>query len=370
MQSEIHSRLRQCRDAINVVPSAQPVAGGSERVGAQKVVLMTGYAAQARQGRWLGGIGLAREEQWSAPDVRRRLQLVLAGVWLLDAILQFQQFMFSNGFSQMLAGTAPGNPSVIASPITWAARIIAHHGTSTNAVFALVQLLLALGIALRPTVRPALAASVVWALGVWWFGEGLGGILNGGASPVNGAPGAVIIYALLAVLLWPPRHEKAASFVAGRFTGPVTARVLWLVLWGSLAYFALQPATNAPKALGGMVSGMASGEPGWLASTDNSLGSYLAGHGPGFAVLFAVVFAVVAAGVFLPPPAVKGVLVLAVVTAAFIWLAEGLGGILTGGGTDPNSGPLLVLLAVCYWPLASRSATVATESSPSSSAAA
>lgn len=328
---------------------------------------MTGYAAQAGPGRWLGGIGLAREEQWAAPDVRRRLQLLLAGIWLLDAILQFQQFMFSNGFSQMLAGTAPGNPSVVASPITWAARIIAHHGTATNAVFAVVQLLLALGIALRPTVRLALAASVVWALGVWWFGEGLGGILNGAASPVNGAPGAVIIYALIAVLLWPPRHEKATSFVAGRFTGPVTARILWLVLWGSLAYFALQPATNAPKALGGMVTGMASGEPGWLTSIDNNLGSYLSAHGPEFAVLLAVVLAVVAAGVFLPGPAVRGMLVLAIVTAAFLWLAEGLGGMLTGGGTDPNSGPLLVLLAVCYWPLASGSATVATESSPSSS---
>ena len=43
-----------------------------------------------------------------------------------------------------------------------------------NSVFATIQLLLALGIAYRPTVRVALAASIVWALGVWWFGEGLG----------------------------------------------------------------------------------------------------------------------------------------------------------------------------------------------------
>jgi hypothetical protein len=35
-----------------------------------------------------------------------------------------------------------------------------------------------------------------------------------------------------------------------------------------------------------------------------------------------------------------------------IWVvAEGFGGILAGGGTDPNSGPLLVLLALAYWPL-------------------
>ena len=42
---------------------------------------------------------------------------------------------------------------------------------------------------------------------------------------------------------------------------------------------------------------------------------------------------------------------LAVVVAAAIWVfGEAFGGILTGGGTDPNSGPLLALLALAYWP--------------------
>jgi hypothetical protein len=38
--------------------------------------------------------------------------------------------------------------------------------------------------------------------------------------------------------------------------------------------------------------------------------------------------------------------------AAALWLAEGLGGILTGSGTDPNTGPLLALLALAFWPAA------------------
>jgi len=32
---------------------------------------------------------------WRAPDRRRMLQLVLATVWLVDAVLQFQPFMFT-----------------------------------------------------------------------------------------------------------------------------------------------------------------------------------------------------------------------------------------------------------------------------------
>jgi hypothetical protein len=317
---------------------------------------MAGYAAHAGPARWLRGRALASENQWTAPDVRRRLQLALAGIWLLDGILQFQAFMFTKGFAQMLAGTAAGNPWFIADPITWAARIISDHATATNTAFAVIQTLLGLGIALRPTIRIALGASIVWAVAVWWLGEGVGGVLNGGASPANGAPGAVIIYALLAVLLWPRRNEQPASFVAGRSVGPVAAKGLWLILWGSLAYMALLPATKAPKALSGMISGMASGEPGWLASVDNHLAGFLAGRGGAAAVVLAVTLAVIAAGVLIPQPgAVKAVLGLAVITAAAIWLAEGLGGILAGGGTDPNSGPLLALLALCYWPLASRS---------------
>ncbi|MGH3281997.1 MAG: hypothetical protein ACRDNW_23075 [Trebonia sp.] len=44
-------------------------------------------------------------------------------------------------------------------------------------------------------------------------------MLNGTASPLNGAPGAVIIHALLAVLLWPADREVRASFVAARAVG-------------------------------------------------------------------------------------------------------------------------------------------------------
>ena len=138
----------------------------------------------------------------------------------MDALLQVQSFMFSRAFGQMLAATAPGNPAVIADPITWSARLIEAHPTWTNATFATVQLFLALGIAWRPTVKLALAASVAWSLGVWWIGEGLGGVLNGTADPVTGAPGAVILYALLAVLLWPTDRagpfEAARPFGAGR----------------------------------------------------------------------------------------------------------------------------------------------------------
>jgi hypothetical protein len=290
-------------------------------------------------------------------DRRRALQLGLAAIWLLDGVLQYQSFMYTKAFGQMLAATAAGNPSVIARPVSWDATLVGHHLVLLNTLFATIQLLLGLGIAFRPTVRLALAASVAWAICVWWFGEGLGGILNGGASPLNGAPGAVIIYALIAVLLWPAERDGPAPFVAARAVGAHVARALWLVLWLSEAYFALTPANRAPQAMSGMIGRMESGEPGWLSAIERGGASLVADQGLAASVVLAVALALIAVGVYLPRPFAKATLALAIVVALVIWVvAEALGGILAGGGTDPNSGPLLVLLALAYWPLRAESA--------------
>jgi len=312
----------------------------------------------ARRGR----IGARTQAAGSTIDARRALQLALASIWLIDGVLQYQPFMYSKAFAQMLAGTADGNPSVIARPITWDATLVGHHLALLNTLFATIQLLLGLGIAFRPTVRLALAASVAWSLGVWWFGEGLGGVLNGAASPLNGAPGAVILYALLAVLLWPSDRGTAAPFTAARAVGVHVARALWLVLWLSLAWFALTPANRAPQAMSGMISDMESGQPGWLAAIDRGAASLVAGQGLATSIVLAVALIVIAAGVYLPPPAAKAALVLAIVLALVIWVvAEGFGMILAGGATDPNSAPLLVLLALAYWPIRTVTAPNGTE---------
>jgi hypothetical protein len=285
------------------------------------------------------------------------LQLVLAASWLLDGVLQYQSFMFTRAFGQMIGATSSGNPGIVSHPINWNATLVEHHLVLLNATFATIQLLLGLGIAWRPTVRLALAASIVWSLGVWWFGEGLGGVLSGAADPVNGAPGAVIICALLAVLLWPAdrlvESGGPAPFVTARAVGAQTARALWLILWGSLAYFALTPANRAPQALHDMIAGIADGEPGWLAALERHSAALIAHQGLTASIVLAAALVIVAVGVYLPPRVARATLVLAIVLAAVIWVVgEAFGAMLTGGGTDPNSGPLLALLALAYWPLA------------------
>jgi hypothetical protein len=321
--------------------------------------------------------GPADRVSFAALEPRRKLQLALALVWLLDGILQFQPWMFSQAFPQMLADSAHGNPAVLAAPITWSAGLIGHYPTILNALFATIQVALGLGIACRASVKYALGASVAWSLGVWWFGEGFGGILAGTASPVNGAPGAVILYALLAVLLWPANTTRAAAnqaaanqaaanpgapFVAGLAIGRRPAQALWLVLWGSLAFFSLTPASRAPQAISGAISDMAAGEPSWLGWIDSHAASALAHQGLAASIVLAAAFAIIAAGIYV---SARSVIMAALVITVALWLAQGLGGIFTGMGTDVESAPLLALIALAFWP----SATAPEAGWPSATAA-
>lgn len=288
-------------------------------------------------------------------DLQRTFQLLLATIWLLDAVLQMQPFMFtkgSSGFSGMLNGLAPGNPSVVAHTITWNASIVYHHPILTNALFALIQFLIGFGIAFQRTLRPALALSIVWSLGVWWFGEGAGGVFHGAATPFGGGPGAVLIYAVLAVLLW-PSDGADRPFVAARSVGERGAKLIWASVWGVFAVLSVVGHGRQSKALSELVAGLDSGQPGWLAHIDKVSESFLLHHGATAAVLLALMCVLAAVSVYMPPSFTQFMILMAIVVFAVIWVAvEDFGGILAGGATDPNSGPLIILLALLYWPLA------------------
>ena len=293
-----------------------------------------------------------RGRTWQPPDRRRLLQLGLATVWLLDGVLQLQAAFFVPDFGKtMIGSTAQGNPSVIATPITWSSKVIAHNPSWTNAIFAAIQIGLGLAIAVRRTTKAGLAASVVWSLGVWWVGEGLGGVLSGHANTVNGAPGAVILYALLAVLLWPTeRAYENTHCEASRVVGQPAANVLWVLLWGSLAYFVLAGANRSAQGIHDLISGEATGEPGWLQWLDKEAAAAVAHRGLTVSVILAVVCAVIAVGIYLPRVGVDVIVGLAVLVSAIIWVVgENLGELFTNGATDVNSGPLLVLIALAYW---------------------
>ncbi|MGH2871409.1 MAG: hypothetical protein ACRDL5_02995, partial [Solirubrobacteraceae bacterium] len=167
---------------------------------------------------------LHRAREYFLTDRTRTVQTVLGLVWLLDGALQFQSYMYSTGFIQMLTQMEPGQPTWLASSMRWASGIASGNLALYNTLFALIQVGIGLALLCRRTVKPALAVSFGWTLIVWWFGEAFGMLLMGMANPLTGAPGAVALYALIGALAWPNDRP-------GGLLGASGARIAWAALW-------------------------------------------------------------------------------------------------------------------------------------------
>lgn len=279
---------------------------------------------------------------------RRGVQLGLGLLWLLDSALQFQPYMFSRAFARhSIAAMAAGQPHWVAAGVRWAAGLMAAAPVATNTAFATVQLLIAVMILWRPSVRFGLAASIAWSAGVWYFGEALGGLAAGHASLLSGAPGAVMLYALLAVLAW-PRGASIRRQGDSQSRVPPWAAGLWAAVWLGGAVLQLLPSQSSPSALSGIVQAGAGS--GWLAGADRALAAGIRHVGVPSVVMLVVLFAGVGVSGLYRGWARRFSVGLGLALSAAVWLlGEGLGGISSGQATDPNSAPLLALLAVTVW---------------------
>ncbi len=284
---------------------------------------------------------------------QRFIQIILGVIWLVDGVLQFQPYMFTKSFAtDVLAGAGHGQPAFVAYPVTSMAHFLTPHIAFWNGIFATIQVLIGVGLLVRRTVKPALAVSFGWVVSVWWFAEAFGQMLNGSATFINGAPGAVLLYGLIGALVWPTgQTQEISASSAGPF-GDFGGRIVWATVWVVDAILQFLPMNTSKGALSSAITASASGEPTILASISNHVGNALHGHGPVVAVILGMVELFIGLGALGRKPNVA--LVLGAVLALAVWVVgQDLGGILTGQGTDPNAGPLYILLALtCYrWPV-------------------
>lgn len=229
-----------------------------------------------------------------------------------------------------------------------------HDLTLWNTLAAEIQCAIGLGLILsKKTVGPALIVSFGWALTVWWFGEGFGGLTsNTLPSPLMGAPGGVILYAIIGLLVYPTSKQEGRSSAD---MGPIGDRgglYAWSGLWVLSAGLWLVNVNRAKGATHEMIKAMAQASPHWLAKLQTSVGNDTQGHGTTIAVALAIVSLAVAIGVWtrLRWPAL-GVGI--VVSLAYWVFGQSLGGpFWVGNATDVNAGPLFVLLAVTLFPIA------------------
>ncbi len=298
---------------------------------------------------------------------QRALQVVLGAFWIIDAALQYQPFMFGNQFvPTYITANASGQPEPISWLITTAGHFLSPDVAVWNALFATVQVLIGVGLLYRPTVRPALVTSFFWAFGVWFFGEGLGMLLTGSASALAGAPGSVFLYGLLGIMAWPREDRSgdraesggiASSAAVQGVGGAVTPLAVWAGFWLLAAVLFLLPANRVAGSVSGAITGMAPGEPSWYGTFLTHLGNGFGSAGVAQTWVLAVISVVIGLGPLLVRR-FEIFLGMGALLALLFWVTgQGLGGILTGSGTDPNSAPLVVVLAFAMVPtvLADRS---------------
>ena len=302
-------------------------------IGSDDAALTDGTRAGDRPRRWPG-------------TTRRGVQVALGVLWLLDAALQLQPFMFTADFArQVLAPSGQDQPGWVAAPTDFFAGLIAGHPAPLNIGFALVQLALGFGFLVPRLVRPAIVVSVAWAAGIWWFAEGLGGLATGNASVVTGAPGAVLLYGVLALAVWPSGDDHTPadpddSAIAGWFP------FAWLILWVGGALLQLLPSQRGTAALHDQL-GSADGTPGWLTSLHHLAGTVLSHGGSAPFIALVVVMALIGVGGLARRPWRTAAAVAGAVVATTFWvLGQNIGELYSGQATDPNAGPLIVLMAL------------------------
>jgi hypothetical protein len=278
---------------------------------------------------------------------RRRLQITLGILWLIDAGLQFQPYMFSARFAtEVLSPAASGQAWFVSAPVTRTAHVVAAHPVAFNVAFASIQLAIGMGLLFRRTVVASLAASIGWSMAVWYLGEGLGGLTGPNAALLTGAPGAALLYALLAGAAWP--NTAAWPDTSDQSDGPKAwLAFVWAGYWVGGAILQIWHGPRTPPDLAATVAEGANGAPGWLSRVDFSLARNL--EHVNIAVIdgFIVLQLLIGVAVFLPARVRQIAAILGIAICAFFWIiGPGFSQLLSGHATDPNTAPLVVVLAV------------------------
>jgi hypothetical protein len=294
-----------------------------------------------------------------ALGAERRLQVALGLIWLADGVLQFQPFMFTRSFvTRIIAANATDQPGFVAGPIKLAEHLIEPRVALFNTFAATIQILIGLGLLYRPTVKVALVGSLAWALGVWWIGEGLGSLFTNTASPLTGAPGAALLYVFAGLITWPRNGCQTGRRPAGGVLGKRGALVAWVILWLGSAALWLLPASRTADAVHNQIAHAPSGAR-WLSSIQTTLATATEGHGAIIAIAAASLSAAIGLAALLDRWQEPSVALTVMLALIYFVIGQGMGGILTGSGTDPGTAPLLIWLALAIHAISQPNSTPA-----------
>jgi hypothetical protein len=295
---------------------------------------------------------------------RKMLQRILGALWLIDGLLQLQPQMFTmNMVNGVMKPMLQGQPGFVEPSLQFIISQTALHLTAVNLLIVVVQVLLGLGFLVLSDrfIKPVVLVSIVWALIVWYGGEGMSMLFTGQASIFTGAPGAVLLYPLLGLVIWPRPSVGESGQAGGNKAGNeglISRQALRVVLagfWIFAALLQLQPnwwqAGQISQAIGAMV-----GQGGLNTVLVDPVLQHISDMTakveiPLNIILILVFLALSIALAVIKNEQVRPFLIASIVLSVVFWyLTEAFGMILTGMATDFNSGLLVVVIALACWP--------------------
>ena len=152
--------------------------------------------------------------------------------------------------------------------------------------------------------------------------------------------------------MWPRAAGPAVSGPAAA-EGPLGERggkAIWAIVWSAMGLLWLLPANRAGGSISGAIGAAVSGEPGWLAHVQLSVAHALGSGGGSVAVVAGVLSFVIGLGPLVSRHTTVFLVAGAALALDYWMFGEAFGGVFTGLATDPNTGPLLVLLALAVYP--------------------
>jgi hypothetical protein len=277
---------------------------------------------------------------------RRAIRTVLGIFWLLDGAVQIEPAKFASNYPLVnLAQSVMGAPGWVNRSIFAGIQPFDAHWAIWNLGAGLIEIAIGLSLITGKLTRLALSVSFLWAVTIWWLGEGFGMLPSGFATLEGGAPGSALLYVLVGTLSWPtPDHRGVNQLRWG---------ALWSTLWVGGAVLQLPFVYPSSRVLRATLAESSAGEPSGLAATSSWFAKLVAYHGGPILVVLTLAELAIGVGWLIDHRHVKIWLTAGIALSLFFWVVfQQLGAVLTTGGTDPGSGPLMVLLALCAWPSA------------------
>lgn len=265
----------------------------------------------------------------------------LGFLWVVDAALQTQPRMFTKEFVEgVIQPNLINQPPLLSSIINFGISLFNFSPFFANTGAFLIQFIIGIMIYF-PTkkliFRAGLILSIMWGLGIWIFGEGLGNLLTGAASFYTGAPGSVLIYIIVAILLLIPSFISVRRFA-------LVAGLVFLI--GGLLQF--QPTFFSADGIKSLFILTSSDPIGWVSYPATLLSNTLSSY-PTASNIFLALLPLILGIILIFKPSKTVAIVSIIFLIAVWWINQDLGGVLTfysGISTDPNSAPITILLLI------------------------